>query len=71
MTDRSSLLTPNTSHPTPHCSTTDDGRVTEEELRLLVVGARDSGGIETEEAKMVEGVLDLQDMKVIIILISL
>ena len=33
-------------------STTDDGRVTEEELRLLVVGARDSGGIETEEAKV-------------------
>ena len=45
-------------------STSNDGRVTPEELRLLVTGARDSGGIETEEAKMVEGVLDLQDMKV-------
>ena len=39
-------------------------RVSEEELRLIVMGAKQSGGIETEEAKMVEGVLDLQDMRV-------
>ena len=38
--------------------------VSEEELRLIVMGAKQSGGIETEEAKMVEGVLDLQDMRV-------
>jgi putative hemolysin len=40
------------------------GRVSEEELRLIVMGAKQSGGIEKEEAKMVEGVLDLQDMRV-------
>ena len=38
----------------------DEGRVSEEELRLIVMGAQQSGGIEQEEAKMVEGVLDLQ-----------
>jgi len=42
----------------------DDGRVSEEELRLIVMGARQSGGIEQEEAMMVEGVLDLQDTRV-------
>lgn len=42
----------------------DEGRVSEEELRLMVMGAKQSGGIETNEAKMVEGVLDLQDMRV-------
>ena len=38
--------------------------MSEEELRLMVMGAKQSGGIEQEEAKMVEGVLDLQDMRV-------
>jgi Mg2+/Co2+ transporter CorC len=38
--------------------------VSEEELRLIVMGAKQSGGIEKQEAKMVEGVLDLQDMRV-------
>lgn len=38
--------------------------VSEEELRLIVSGAKQSGGIETEEASMVEGVLDLQITKV-------
>mmetsp|Transcript_29694 Transcript_29694/g.66593 ORF Transcript_29694/g.66593 Transcript_29694/m.66593 type:complete len:564 (+) Transcript_29694:136-1827(+) len=42
----------------------DEGRVSEDELRLMIMGAKQSGGIETEEAKMVEGVLDLQDMRV-------
>jgi len=41
-----------------------NGKVSEEELRLIVMGAKQSGGIEKEEAKMVEGVLDLQDMRV-------
>lgn len=45
-------------------SSDDEGRVSEEELRLMVMGAKQSGGIETTEAKMVEGVLDLQDMRV-------
>lgn len=40
--------------------TNDEGKVSEEELRLIVMGARQSGGIEQGEAKMVEGVLDLQ-----------
>ncbi|KAG5182379.1 hypothetical protein JKP88DRAFT_269899 [Tribonema minus] len=38
--------------------------VSEEELRLIVSGAKQSGGIEREEASMVESVLDLQDTKV-------
>jgi CBS domain containing-hemolysin-like protein len=42
----------------------DEGRVSEEELRLMVMGAKRSGGIEQGEAAMVEGVLDLQDMRV-------
>ncbi|CAM9686559.1 unnamed protein product [Phaeothamnion confervicola] len=42
----------------------EDGRVSEEELRLIVTGAKQSGGIETEEGSMIEGVLDLQDTKV-------
>jgi putative hemolysin len=41
-----------------------EGKVSEEELRLIIMGARQSGGIEKVEAKMVEGVLDLQDMRV-------
>lgn len=45
-------------------SSDDEGKVSEEELRLIVMGATQSGGIEKEEAKMVEGVLDLQDMRV-------
>lgn len=36
----------------------------EEELRLIVMGAKLSGGIESDEASMVEAVLDLQDTKV-------
>lgn len=45
-------------------SSDDEGKVSEEELRLIVMGAKQSGGIETGEAKMVEGVLDLQDMRI-------
>ncbi|CAN0261020.1 unnamed protein product, partial [Discosporangium mesarthrocarpum] len=40
------------------------GRVSEEELRLIVTGAQMSGGIESQEGTMIEGVLDLQDTKV-------
>ena len=36
------------------------GRVSEEELRLIVTGAKMSGGIESQEGMMIEGVLDLQ-----------
>lgn len=39
---------------------TETGRVSEEELRLIVTGAKQSGGIESEEGMMIEGVLDLQ-----------
>jgi CBS domain containing-hemolysin-like protein len=38
--------------------------VTEEELRLIVSGARDSGSIESTEGDMIQAVLDLQDQKV-------
>ena len=38
--------------------------VSEEELRLIVGGASESGGIETSEGTMIEGVLDLQDTRV-------
>ena len=40
-------------------STESDG-VSEEELRLIVTGAKMSGGIESQEGRMIEGVLDLQ-----------
>lgn len=39
---------------------TETGRVSEEELRLIVTGAKLSGGIESQEGSMIEGVLDLQ-----------
>lgn len=39
---------------------TETGRVSEEELRLIVTGAKMSGGIESQEGMMIEGVLDLQ-----------
>lgn len=39
---------------------TETGRVSEEELRLIVTGAKQSGGIESQEGMMIEGVLDLQ-----------
>ncbi|GMH73856.1 hypothetical protein TL16_g06304 [Triparma laevis f. inornata] len=38
--------------------------VSEEELRLIVSGARDSGSIESTEGEMIQGVLDLQDQKI-------
>ena len=38
--------------------------VSEEELRLIVSGARDSGSIESTEGDMIQGVLNLQDQKV-------
>lgn len=38
--------------------------VSEEELRLIVGGATKSGGIESLEGTMIEGVLDLQDTRV-------
>ncbi|GMI57305.1 hypothetical protein ScalyP_jg11337 [Parmales sp. scaly parma] len=38
--------------------------VSEEELRLIVTGARESGSIETSEGDMIQGVLDLQDQKI-------
>lgn len=41
---------------------TETGRVSEEELRLIVTGAKMSGGIESQEGMMIEGVLDLQVM---------
>uniref|UniRef100_A0A7S1TRQ1 Uncharacterized protein n=1 Tax=Phaeomonas parva TaxID=124430 RepID=A0A7S1TRQ1_9STRA len=42
----------------------DKGAVSEEELRLIVSGAKASGGIETEEGAMIENVLDLADKRV-------
>jgi len=42
----------------------DSGIVTDKELRFLLEGARVSGGVEMEEAQMIEGVLDLHDTKV-------
>ncbi|CAM9579822.1 unnamed protein product, partial [Heterosigma akashiwo] len=44
--------------------TYDEDTVSEEELRLIVMGAKASGGIDSEEGKMIEGVLDLQSAKV-------
>jgi len=44
--------------------TYDDDKVSEEELRLIIGGAKQSGGIDSEEGKMIEGVLDLQSAKV-------
>jgi len=41
-----------------------NNKVSEEELRLIVTGAKQSGGIDSEEGKMIEGVLGLQDAKV-------
>jgi CBS domain containing-hemolysin-like protein len=38
--------------------------VSEEELRLIVSGASDSGSIESTEGEMIQGVLNLQDQKV-------
>ena len=38
--------------------------VSEEELRLIVSGARESGSIESTEGDMIQGVLDLQDQMV-------
>ena len=35
--------------------------VSEEELRMIVMGAKVSGQIRTEEQDMIESVLDLQD----------
>ena len=43
---------------------TAEGSVSEEELRLIVSGARQSGGIESEEGAMIENVLDLEDTRV-------
>lgn len=43
---------------------TAEGSVSEEELRLIVSGARQSGGIESEEGAMIENVLDLADTRV-------
>ncbi len=40
------------------------GAISEEALRLIVMGASKSGGIEKDEASMVEAVLDLNDTKV-------
>ncbi len=40
------------------------GSISEEALRLIVMGASKSGGIEKGEANMVEAVLDLSDTKV-------
>ncbi len=40
------------------------GAISEEALRLIVMGASKSGGIEKDEANMVEAVLDLNDTKV-------
>lgn len=37
--------------------------VSEEELRLIVSGASDSGSIESTEGEMIQGVLNLQDQK--------
>jgi hypothetical protein len=42
----------------------ESGMVSEEELRLIVNGARDSGSIEDGESGMISGVLDLQDQKI-------
>jgi len=39
----------------------DDSSVSEEELRMIVMGAKISGEIKTEEQDMIESVLDLQD----------
>jgi CBS domain containing-hemolysin-like protein len=44
---------------------TDSGIVTDKELRFLLEGARVSGGVQYEEAQMIEGVLDLQGTKVV------
>jgi len=41
-----------------------ENAVSEEELRLIVGGATQSGGIESKEGSMIEGVLDLQDTRV-------
>eukprot|EP00633_Aureoumbra_lagunensis_P000956 CAMPEP_0197295506 /NCGR_PEP_ID=MMETSP0890-20130614/35732_1 /TAXON_ID=44058 ORGANISM="Aureoumbra lagunensis, Strain CCMP1510" /NCGR_SAMPLE_ID=MMETSP0890 /ASSEMBLY_ACC=CAM_ASM_000533 /LENGTH=553 /DNA_ID=CAMNT_0042771543 /DNA_START=300 /DNA_END=1961 /DNA_ORIENTATION=- len=41
-----------------------ESAVSEEELRLIVGGATRSGGIESLEGTMIEGVLDLQDTRV-------
>lgn len=45
------------------------GRVSEEELRLIVTGAKMSGGIESQEGMMIEGVLDLQVLCVCVFLL--
>ncbi|KAJ1451022.1 hypothetical protein M885DRAFT_447003 [Pelagophyceae sp. CCMP2097] len=42
----------------------DAGAVTQEELRLIITGASISGGIESMEGTMIEGVLDLQQTRV-------
>jgi putative hemolysin len=42
----------------------DDGRVTDEEIRLLVAEAETAGVIEPEERKMISGVMRLGDMPV-------
>lgn len=44
--------------------TEDGGRVSEEQLRLLVAGAQKSGGIEKQEGEMISQVLNMQDRKV-------
>ncbi len=46
------------------CRSEEGGAVSEEALRLIVMGASKSGGIEKDEASMVEAVLDLNDTKV-------
>ena len=38
-----------------------ENSVSEEELRMIVMGAKVSGQIRTEEQDMIESVLDLQD----------
>ncbi|CAM9810971.1 unnamed protein product [Chrysoparadoxa australica] len=38
--------------------------VSEEQLRLIIMDAKQSGGIEVQEGSMIEAVLDLQDSKV-------
>jgi len=45
-------------------TTEDGGRVSEEELRLLVAGAQKSGGIEKQEGQMINSVLNMQNTKV-------
>ena len=42
----------------------DDSSVSEEELRMIVMGAKVSGALKSEEQEMIDSVLDLQDTMV-------